>query len=214
MEAVVAGDGGSGELARVDGRAVEGGHDADAVGLDAMHAQQVRRHAVRRCRLPGDDVEQRGVDAIRARGDDRELAALLAAPGEERARVLERVAGDRTAQDPLAAHGLAVGGHDQPDLTLRDHRHRRLGDGVLPLPVCEVHAGRERLGLVAGLAVEGDQPSDGQRPVRELLDHDADLPLADHHHSPPQRRGQQHEHDQGGDERVRQHERREEGCHV
>jgi hypothetical protein len=131
LEAVVAGDGGPGDLGGVDGRAVEGGHDADAVGLDAMHAQRVREHAVGARRLPGDDVEQRRVDAIGARGQDRELAALLAAPGEERARVLEGVAADGPSQDPLAGHGLAVRGHHQPDLALRDH-----GQGAFSTEYC------------------------------------------------------------------------------
>ena len=53
-----------------------------------------------------------------------------------------------------------------------------------------------------------------QRATRELLDDHADLPLADHDHPQPHGRGQQKGHDQRGDERVRQHERREEGCHL
>jgi len=77
-----------------------------------------------------------------------------------------------------------------------------------------VHSGRQRLRLVARLAVEGDEPPDGEGKARELLDHDADLPLADDDHAQPHGQGQQKEHDQRGDERVRQHERREEGCHV
>lgn len=132
-----------------------------------------------------DHAEQRGIDAVRPGGQHRELAALLAAVGEERPRVLEVVATHRAAEDVIGRDRAAVGRDDQPDLALRDHRHGHLAHAELPRPIPEVEARRERLRLVAGLSLERDQPARRQRAAGELLDHHADLTLADHDDAEP-----------------------------
>ena len=142
-----------------------------------------------------DDREQRGVDAVRARGQDAELAALLAARGEEAPGALEVVAADHAAQDAAGRYGRAVVGHHQRDLTGRHHDQRRPLHGVGPRPEPEVQAGGQRVRLVAGLALQGDEAAAGQRGPGEALDDDTDLALADPHEA-QQRPGQQRGRDQ------------------
>ena len=70
-------------------------------GSTRCKQQLLGRHAVLRRGRRRDDGEQRGVDAIGARGENAELAAFLAAVEQELARVLEVVAIDDFAQDAL-----------------------------------------------------------------------------------------------------------------
>ena len=86
--------GGPGQVARGDRLAVEHGHDADPVGATANTVAAPRGHAEPRRVVGGDHLEQRRVDPVGARGEERELPALLAAalagtparPGSRRSR--------------------------------------------------------------------------------------------------------------------------------
>ena len=59
---------------------------------------------------------------------------------------------------------LAAAGEDVADLALLDGDQRELVNGILPAPQSEVEAAAEDVGLVAGLAVQGDDRAFRQRP--------------------------------------------------
>ena len=132
LEVLVAGDGRSGNLARLDRLAVQGGHNAHHVRLDPLQVQLRFRHPVLVRGRGGNHREQRPVDAVGAGGQDAELPALLAAVQQELARVLEVVALDHFAQDALGRDRRAVGRHHQRNLALRHDGDGRLDDPVLP----------------------------------------------------------------------------------
>jgi hypothetical protein len=68
--------------------------------------------------------------------------------------------------------------------------------------ISEVQSRRERIRLVARLAVQRDQPARRQRFAPELFDHDAHLPLADQHepsHELEEKHQQEHKQDSACD---------------
>src|SRR5262249_25289640 len=92
LEVVVALNHGPGNFSRFDRTAIQRCHDADHVGVHTREFQLRLAHAVVIRRVRRDDREQRGVDAIRASGQDAQLAAFFAAVGQELPGVLEIVA--------------------------------------------------------------------------------------------------------------------------
>ena len=149
-----------------------------------------------RRRRGGDHREQRQVDAIRAGGEDAELASLLAAVHQELASILEIVALDNFAQDALSGNGRAVCRHHQCYLALRHDGHRHLEDPVLPTEITEMQPRSQRVGLEAGLTGQREQAARRQRTGAEFFDDDSDLPLADQnraqHQRPNQYEAEQH----------------------
>ena len=97
-------------------------------GSTRCRQQLLRHHAVFLRVRRRDDGEQRRVDAVRARGQNAELPAFLAAVDQELARVLEVVAIDDLAQDAFGRDRRAVRGHHQRDFALRHNRDRHLDD--------------------------------------------------------------------------------------
>ena len=99
---------------------------------------------------------------------------------QERAGVLEVVARNHPAERLAGRQRLAVAGIDVGDLALRHGHQPDLVDAELPPPQAEVDAAAEQVDLVAGLAVQGDDPAFGHRPLGrpEVLD-DADLVIGD-----------------------------------
>ncbi len=188
LEVVVPGDDRARDFTGLDRPAVERGDDADLVGLDVRQLEVARRDRVLMRVLRRDNLEERAVDAVRAGGEDRELAALFAAAEEEFARVLEVVALDHAAEDAAGRNRRARGGNHERDLAGRDDHDGRFDHAELPEEVAEVQPGRERFGLVTGLAVERDELSGGQRARGEFLDDDADLVLANDREAEEQRR--------------------------
>ena len=125
-------------------------------------------------------VEEGDVDGIDAFAEDAALPPFLPAVGEEFAGVLEIVAIDDFAQRLRRLKLLATAGEDIADAALLDGDKRELVDGILPAPEAEVDAAAEDVGLVAGLAVQGDHGPFLQRTAGgpELL-HDADAVVGD-----------------------------------
>ena len=111
----------------------------------------------------GDHVEQGDVDGVHAFAEDAPLPALLPAVGEELAGVLEVVALDDFAQGLRRFELFAAAGEDIADLALLDRDQGELVNGILPAPEAEVQAAAEDVGLVAGLAVQGDDRAFRQR---------------------------------------------------
>lgn len=174
LEGVVSIDLGASDLTLGERSPFEGGHDADLVGRhfgDVLFGQ----------------LEQLGVDAVVPGRDDHDLGSTLAAVLEESARILEHVAVDGTRQHTATGDRAAVDGLDGHDGAGGHDGERLEHDVVLPGPVEEVQAGRERVGLDAGFAVQGDDLAVGQRLIRavehELLVHDAELAFGDDDHA-------------------------------
>jgi len=147
------------------------------------------------------------------------LAPFLAAVGQERARVLEMIAVHDLAEDAFGRNGRAIRRDHERDLALRHHGDGHLGEAILPAPVTEMEAGRERVGLVAGLAVERHQPPRRQRPRAKAFHHDPDLAFLNEHRAEHERPQQQQnerndaERDQPGREQVCGHSHGEVRCH-
>ena len=178
LEALVPGDRRAGQVTGRDRPTVEDGDDADRVGRDLEDVQVVGGQAVGGGVPGGDHGEDRGVDAVGAGGEDRELPTALTAAIEERGGVLELIAGHRLAEHALGRDRRAVGGDHARDLAGRHRDQRHPLDLVLPAPQREVPAGRQQLGLVAGLAVGRDQAA-GRQIAAVALDDQAGLLLAD-----------------------------------
>ena len=87
---------------------------------------------------------------------------------QELRRVLEAVARDFAAEDLVGRHGGAVRGDDEGDFARRDDHERHALHLVEPVPVAEVPAGGQQVGLQARLTVEGDErePAGSGRPKR------------------------------------------------
>ncbi len=128
----------------------------------------------------GDHVEQGDVDGVHAFAEDAPLAALLPAVGEELAGVLEIVAIDDFAQGLRRIEVFAAAGEDIADPALLDCDQRELVNRILPSPEAEVQPAAEDIGLVAGLAMEGDDRAFRQRAgARPEFFHDADAVVGD-----------------------------------
>ena len=183
-------------------------HDADLVGL-ARDDQRAEAVELPELMLPllqalgifqredavfGDDVEQGDIDGVDALAEDAPLAAFLPFVGEELAGVLEVVALDDFAQGLRRFEVFAAAGEDIADLALLDRDQGELVNGILPAPEAEVNSAAEDVGLIAGLAVQGDDRAFGERPAAgpEFL-HDADAVVRDIARREP-----------GGDEQYRQ----------
>ena len=161
-------------------------HDRrEALDLAEMLAHRVDRLALRGVvelvverALLGEDDELGEVEGVRALAQDRALGALLAAGRHEGAGVLEVRTLDHLCQRLVRAQRAAVAGEDVADLALGD-RDQRVAVDAVQERAQEVDAGAEDVGLVARLAVEGDDLV-LQRPATgpPLLD-DADLARAD-----------------------------------
>ena len=149
-----------------------------------------REHAVL-----GNHVEQRDVDGVHAFAEDAALTAFLPAVGEKLPRVLEVVALDDPGQGLRRHELVAAAREDVADLPLLDGDQRELVDRVLPPPKSEVDAAAENVGLVARLAVEGNDRAFGQRAAgRPQLLHDADAVVGDVPDGEPQQEQQQEQH--------------------
>ena len=176
---VVACDKRAGDFTFINRRAIERRDDADAVRLHALDAQQCGIESLL-LSVPGSDHgEQCRVDTILARGENCELAAFFTAVREERTRVLVVVAIDAAAEDPARRDRLTGIRDDERELALRHVEHGRFQNGILPAPVEEVQAGRERVRLVTGFATQRDDLSRLEILHAEALDDDADIALAD-----------------------------------
>ena len=175
-------------------------HDADLVGLarDNHRAEAAELPELmlpllqtlgifeRKDTVLGDHVEQGDVDGIHAFAEDAPLPALLPAVGEELAGVLEIVALDDFAQGLRRFEVFAAAGEDIADLPLLNRDQRELVNGKLPSPETEVEPTAEDIGLVAGLAVEGDDCAFRQRPGgRPEFFHDANPVVRNIAHGQP-----------------------------
>ena len=167
----------AGDLTGLDGHAVERGHDAHEIRVHMADAQQPGVQAMLGCVFRGDDGEERGIDAIRARCDDAELAAFFAPIFEEGAGVLEVIAHHGMRQDATRRNGCASLGHDEGQLSLRYADHGHFFNMVLHDPEAEMQARGQRVGLVAGLAMQGDDFSRGQVFEGKAFHDDAHLAL-------------------------------------
>ena len=191
LEVVVTGNGRPGNFAGFDGLPVERGDNANHVWFDAMQRELLRHHAVLHGAGRCDDGEQCSVDAIRSRCEDSELAAFLAAVGEEFPRVLEVIAINDLAEDALGGDRRAVRRKHQRDLALRHDGDRLFDDAILPTPVTEVQSRRERVGLIAGLTTKRDQTAWRKSAPAEPFHDDANLSFLDEHGAEHQRPEQQ-----------------------
>ena len=195
LEAVVAAHHRPREVAGGDRAAVQRRHDALAVGRHVVDAQLRRRHAVMGGRRRRHDLEQRGVDAVRPRGEEGELAPALAAVLQKRRGVLEAVAHDLAREHAARRDRLAVGGDDERDVTRLHHEHGHAHDAIAPAPDREVPARAQHPGLITGLAVERDHVAGGQ--LRAVaLDAQTGFVRTDDAESEPR-----HRHHRGGDRR-------------
>ena len=148
LEAVVARHRGPGQIARRDGPAVERRHDADAVRRRPWNTSSSSgRMPMLRGVGRGDDREERRVDAVGARGEDRQLPALLAAAARGSARASWK-SSQATSRPRMRSDGMAraVVGDHQRDLA----RAGRSTSGTfctlyLPPPEAEVPARRQQL---------------------------------------------------------------------
>ena len=179
LEAVVARHDRPCKVARRYRAAVQHRQNAHPIGRHLVDAEVGRRHVVQTRRIGLDDLEERGVDAVRAGREKRQLTAALAVIAQERLGVLEVVALDLTGKHALRRDRLAVGGDDERDFTRLDDDDRHLRHLVAPPPETKVPAGRQQARLIAGLALEGDDPSRAERRP-EALDHETGLILLDH----------------------------------
>ena len=166
---VVAGDLVAGDLAGCQRLAVLGGDDAD--------------HVVRNLQdFVGGDGEERRVDAIGSRRNDGDLRPALAAFGQKRPRILERVAFHGLGQHAPAGEGMTVARLHNADVAAVDRRERGLVDGVLPHPKAKMDSRSECVSLQSCLAVQCDDRAIGKGPVLAeedpLLVDDPDLVLA------------------------------------
>ena len=100
--------------------------------------------------------EQRGVDAVGARWNDRDLRAALAAALKKHPRVLERIAFDAAREHTAVFQRMAVARFHDADGVLTDRDELLQRHDVLPRPEAEVETRRERIGLKPRFAVERD----------------------------------------------------------
>ena len=101
LKILVTGDDRSRDFARVNRPSVERGNDAHLIRLHALDLEQLRIHALHFRVLAGDDREQRGIDAIRAGGENADVKTGLVLGGR----------GGETCLVHAEARGL--GGTDQ-----------------------------------------------------------------------------------------------------
>jgi hypothetical protein len=78
---------------------------------------------------------------------------------QERASILEGIAGHQLRHDASARQRLAVTGLDAADLTRRHGEEFDQIDLVLPRPQPEVQAGGQGVRLVSRFIVQGDDPA-------------------------------------------------------
>jgi hypothetical protein len=167
---------------QVSGRnrpAVEHRDDADAVGWHLIDVQVGRRHVVLPPARRRDNVEERRVDAVCARRQERDLTAAFTLAAKKRLGILEVVARHLASKHALGRNRAAVGGDDERDLAGLHHDHRHLHDLVPPPPEPEVPSGRQHARLISRFAVERDDFARRERGT-EALDHEASLVLGDH----------------------------------
>ena len=199
---LVGAHGGRDQFARGQGRTFMHGHDSDLIGLaaDDQRAEAVQGLELllplfealcpfqREDAIFGNHVEQRDVDGVDAFAEDAALAAFLAVAGQKLPCVLEVVALDDPGQGLRRHELIAAAGEDVADLPLLDGDQGKLVDFVLPAPESEMDAAAEDVGLVARLAVQGNDRALGQRAVGRphLLDN-ADAVVGDEPDRQPQR---------------------------
>ena len=152
LEAVVPGDERAREVTRRDRAAVERGDDADAVGGHLIAPADRRASCRALARVSRrHDVEQRRVDPVGAGGQERELAAALAAVAQERLGVLEVV-----ARRPRARARAPAGSPRRPPRRpARSRRARRRR--AAPARPCTASA-RARSASRAAASAPGSRP--------------------------------------------------------
>jgi hypothetical protein len=101
--------------------------------------------------------EERGVDAIRAAGENAELPAFLAAVEQEFPRVLKVVALHALAEDVFRRARRAIGGHDERNFTLLHNRRGNFDHAELPRPITEMQTRRERIRLQTRFVFEREK---------------------------------------------------------
>ncbi|MEZ4410700.1 MAG: hypothetical protein R3A52_30085 [Polyangiales bacterium] len=169
-------------------------HAVDERGVFGVEGE--RAHA-----LAGEHDELREVERVGALAEDLALRPALPARREEARNVLEVVGGEVAREGLRGAERAAVAGEDVPDAPLADGDQREAVHAVLEGHP-PVDASAQDLGLIAGLALERDEPAlDGAAGGPALLDHaDAvvgDVPDAEQH----EERGEGSEtHERGRDE--------------
>ncbi len=215
LEAVVEGrglgrllaDGRGDDLAGREPRAVVDRHHADLVlgvldhhRLEAAALLNHFRHlgqqrdllaiqAEREGAVAGDHDELGEVQRIGALAQDLALRALLAAGGQEASGVLKVHALGIAGQGLVGVQHLAVAREDIADPPLRNGHQRLHMQPVLKRKE-KMHAAAQHVGLIAGLAGEGDQAAlDRALAAPELFDdrHPVVADVADH-------AGDKHEH--------------------
>lgn len=95
--------------------------------------------------------------------DDAHLRATLTAVAEEGACILKAVAGDLLGDDAPAGHGITVDGFDKADLPGWNLQKLAEGYSVLPRPQTPMQSRRQRIRLVAGFTLNGDDAARGER---------------------------------------------------
>ena len=138
LEAVVTFDDGTGQVTRRNRPAVEHRHDADTIGRELKDVQLAGHHPEFGGPVRRHHFEQRRVDAVRTRGQKRDLTAALAVAAQERFRILIVVARHRTRQHAFRRNRLAVGRDDERDLPGLHDLDRHLHDLVAPAPESQV----------------------------------------------------------------------------
>ena len=122
--------------------------------------------------------EQQRIDPIGAGRDELHLRPTLSVVLEEGARILEGVTIHLASDDASTRQRLAVASLDTAHLSRRHGEEFNTVHRVLPRPESDMEARRQGIRLIAGLTVQGDDPSVREPAVRaeegELLDDDAD----------------------------------------
>ncbi|MEZ5217971.1 MAG: hypothetical protein R2715_15610 [Ilumatobacteraceae bacterium] len=178
----------------------------------ASERGELGRHGQAIDRTRGDHREADRMDRQQgARGEDRALHALLAAVLDERADVGEvaerRVVASALGTDRQRPTHL---GDDHTDLPRRNLHPRELAHGV-DRPQLEAEARHQELGLIAGLAGEGDGIVVVEPLAGEPLVDQTDLGRAHHRDGPQDDDEEQRGEDRAGDEDG-PHERDHDDC--
>ncbi len=170
LEQVVSIDRQSGDLALRQGSAFARRDNTDLVVRDVDHGRQL--HA-----------EQQRIYPVCAGTHQRHLRTTLTAIGQKGAGVLERVAGNPAGNDPAGRQRLAVTRFHAAHLARRNSQEFHQVNPVLQRPQAEMQARCQRVGLVAGLAIQGNDAAVRQFAVfaeGKLLGHDADAVVGNH----------------------------------
>src|SRR5271167_3584710 len=121
--------------------------------------------------------EQQCVDAVGAGWNYSHLRAALTLILQECPCILEGIARHDLCNDAPARQWFAVTGFHAPELALRNRAELHQFHLVLPGPKSHMQPGRQRIRLVAGFAVQCDDPTGREAAIdaeyHEFLRHDS-----------------------------------------